>query len=260
MADTSVSTTGVDVWLYSKPFGDHSEGGDVYYLSSCSSGRITRLVLADVRGHGEQVVNLANSLRRLMQRHIDHINQKTLVTSINREFMAVGDRSTFATGLIVTFFVPNRTLSVTNAGHPSPFVFDAGKRRWRMLDHEPAPGQIANVPLGIFEHAAYSQVGLRLSTRDLMLCFTDGLVECVDEHGEMLGLEGLLSLVEDLGDLEPEHLIPALVERVRSIAPTNLSTDDVTIMLVRPNGASVPLRDNLLAPFRYLSNAIGRRP
>jgi hypothetical protein len=37
----------------------------------------------------------------------------------------------------------------------------------------------------------------------------------------------------------------------------NLLDDDVTVLLVRPNGASVPFRDNVLAPFRYLLSLAG---
>ena len=160
VAETSVSTTGLDVWLYSKPFADNREGGDIYYLSSCSSGRITRLVLADVRGHGEGVVELANSLRGVMRRHINHVNQKTLVHSINDEFVSVGDASTFATGLIATFFVPTSTLALTNAGHPSPLLFSTRHREWRHVEQVSASAGPADVPLGMFERANYSQVSV----------------------------------------------------------------------------------------------------
>ena len=91
-----------------------------------------------------------------------------------------------------------------------------------------------------------------------MLCYTDGLVESVDERGEMLGVEGLRQIVSELNPAEPHLLISTLVERITSLVPTNLKDDDVTIMLIRPNGASVPLRDNLLAPFRFLSNLASR--
>ena len=39
---------GLDIWLYSRPFGTDASGGDLYYLSSCASGRITRMLVADV--------------------------------------------------------------------------------------------------------------------------------------------------------------------------------------------------------------------
>src|SRR4029077_20604490 len=47
-----VEMGGLDAWVYSKPFGEAQRGGDVYYASSCATGRITRLLLADVFGPG----------------------------------------------------------------------------------------------------------------------------------------------------------------------------------------------------------------
>src|SRR5580658_568273 len=41
-----VAFGGLDAWVYSKPHGDAEHGGDVYYASSCATGRIARLLLA----------------------------------------------------------------------------------------------------------------------------------------------------------------------------------------------------------------------
>src|SRR3954447_25427257 len=63
LIDTCVSISGLDAWVYSKPFENGEAGGDVHYVSSCATGRITRLLLADVSGHGEKVRNTAATLR-----------------------------------------------------------------------------------------------------------------------------------------------------------------------------------------------------
>src|SRR6202162_143661 len=65
-----VEMGGLDAWVYSKPFGDAERGGDVYYASSCATGRINRLLLADVSGHGDAVAAMAADLRRLMRRDV----------------------------------------------------------------------------------------------------------------------------------------------------------------------------------------------
>lgn len=259
-ADTSVSTTGLDVWLYCRPYGTGSAGGDVYYLSSCSSGRITRLALADVRGHGDTVLELAGSLRRLMRRHIDHINQRTLVHAVNREFAATGDASTFATGLIATFFLPTRTLSLTNAGHPAPLFFSGRQRTWRAIEWASSAAGPCDIPLGIFETASYTQRDVQMTTDDLLLCWTDGLEECLREDGEALGRDGLAALIAETAPDDPNAIIPEILRKVSALSPGNLSDDDVTILLIRPNGATVPWRDNVLAPFRYLRNLVAARP
>ena len=141
---------------------------------------------------------------------------------------------------------------------PSPFLYTAQQQTWQPLEQaasgEPGP---ANVPLGLFESTRYAQVGVKMTTEDLLLCFTDGLEESIDEQGELLGRDGVLKLVTEIGRPEPDRLIPELVRRIKALSETNLTQDAVTIMLLRPNGASVPLRDNLLAPLRYLSGVLG---
>ena len=57
---------GLSVWVYSRPHGSSLGGGDVYYLSLCASGRISRVLLADVSGHGELVSGLGVGLRDVM--------------------------------------------------------------------------------------------------------------------------------------------------------------------------------------------------
>src|SRR5687768_18611008 len=52
-ADSGVVMAGLDAWVYCRPYHGAAAGGDVYYVSSCATGRITRLLVADVSGHGD---------------------------------------------------------------------------------------------------------------------------------------------------------------------------------------------------------------
>jgi len=74
-----VEMGGLDAWVYSKPFGEAQRGGDVYYASSCATGRITRLLLADVAGHGNTVASTAANLRTLMRRFVNRWDQAEFV-------------------------------------------------------------------------------------------------------------------------------------------------------------------------------------
>jgi hypothetical protein len=107
----------------------------------------------------------------------------------------------------------------------------------------------------MFESTRYAKTQVLLTPDDLLLCYTDGLEECVDEQGEMLGPEGICGLAAGTEDLAPNRIIPEMVRAVAAMSETNLTGDDVTILLIRANGASVPIRANLLAPFRYLSKS-----
>src|SRR5215471_13624842 len=105
---------GLDAWVYSKPFGQAHAGGDVYYASSCATGRITRLLLADVSGHGQSVAATAADLRTLMRRFVNRLDQTEFVRLLNSNFAAMSRTGSYATAVVTTFFAPSRRLAVCN--------------------------------------------------------------------------------------------------------------------------------------------------
>jgi phosphoserine phosphatase RsbU/P len=232
LTDRGVEFGGLDAWVYSKPFGEAHSGGDVYYASSCATGRISRLLLADVAGHGKSAASTAADLRTLMRRFVNRLDQTEFVRLLNQQFAALSKAGVFATAVVTTFFSPTRRLMVCNAGHPRPLLYRAAHQRWEFL------GDMAfgNLPLGILEMADYQQFDVELEPRDCLLSYTDALIESFDANGEMLGESGLLRIVRLLGDLEPSELIPTLLREIGERYPQNLSEDDVTVMVVRANG------------------------
>src|ERR1700739_2666576 len=102
-----VAMGGLDAWVYSKPFGQAQRGGDVYYASSCATGRITRLLLADVSGHGNSVASTAANLRTLMRRFVNRLDQTEFVRLLNQQFAALSKDGAFATAVAATVFEPS---------------------------------------------------------------------------------------------------------------------------------------------------------
>lgn len=252
------SVPGLDLWVYSEPFRDSPGGGDVYYLSSCASGRITRMLLADVSGHGASVAPVAVSLRDLMRRNINHVKQTRLVQSLNSQFESISATGCFATALVSTFFSPTRTLSVCNAGHPPPLLREAATGLWRICDQAPSE-PTGNMPFGILDDIKYRSTKIRLKVSDLVLTYTDSLSEAADSDGNLLGTSGICRIANDLSHLSPDHFIPALLKTIRELHPKNLDSDDTTVMLVSANGSGVPFLENFKAPFRMLSAWLGAR-
>ncbi|MGL4554849.1 MAG: PP2C family protein-serine/threonine phosphatase, partial [Gemmataceae bacterium] len=124
-ADTSVSTPGLDVWVYSRPYAGADGGGDVHYVSLCGGGVITRLILADVSGHGASVAEFGRSLRDMMRRNINNKSQDGLVKDLNRQFGELAKLRRFATAVVATYLTSGDRLTVCNAGHPRPLWYRA---------------------------------------------------------------------------------------------------------------------------------------
>lgn len=229
---------GLDTWVYSKPYGKAHAGGDIYYASSCATGRISRLLLADVAGHGTTVAATAADLRTLMRRFVNRLDQSEFVRLLNQQFAVLPRTGAFATAIVTTFFEPSRRLTVCNAGHPRPLLYRAAQRHWDFLGSN-APEQravVSNIPLGLFEGAEYEEFDIELELGDCLISYTDALIESRDADGEMLGEDGLLRIMRALGHVEPDRLIETLLREIEARYPENLSEDDVTVLVVRANG------------------------
>jgi sigma-B regulation protein RsbU (phosphoserine phosphatase) len=256
LADSGVVMAGLDAWVYSKPYGGAEGGGDVYYVSSCATGRIVRLLVADVSGHGAKVAQIATGLRALMRKHVNQIDQARFVRSMNEQFQTLAEMGSFATAVVTTFFAPTNHLSLCNAGHPPPLISRGANRTWNFLEHKPSQesSEPGNVPLGILDLTQYDQFDVKLKVGDLVLCYTDSLIEARDAQGEFLGTQGLLDLVRTLDTTDPTQVTTQLLAKVEARCGQQLCDDDVTVLLFRPNGLApnMPLKERILAPFRVL--------
>jgi serine phosphatase RsbU (regulator of sigma subunit) len=114
-----------------------------------------------------------------------------------------------------------RRLRWSSAGHLPPLVRHADGTI-DVLDTRPEPLLGAEIRQGRTDHVT------RLLPDDMLLFYTDGLVEqgrtTIDD-----GLERLVDVVRDLGDLGADELCDALLDRIVA----RRSEDDVAIVAVR---------------------------
>jgi hypothetical protein len=255
----SLEMGGLNVWLYSRAYASAKEGGDVYYVSSCATGRINRFLLADVAGHGDAVASTAADLRKLMRRYVNFLDQTQFVRSMNRKFSVISTQGCFATAVATTFFAPTRSLAICNAGHPRPFLYRASTNAWTLLDRDWAAGSGPhNLPLGVMAVGEYAQMEIELELGDLVLCYTDALIEAKQQDGEFIGEEGVLQILTTLDAKNPATLTDALLAEIGRRSEGNLQADDVTVMLLCANNKRphVSMRQQVSALFRLVGALI----
>lgn len=259
--DRTVVLPGLDAWVFSEPCDHTAAGGDVHYVSACAGGQVVRMLVADVSGHGPAVAGAAEHLRRLMRRHVNDHNHRRFVRRLNRDFNAAAGGASaglFATAVALTYDSTYDRLLACNAGHPPPLWYRADRRAWQTLEPIEA-GAEGNVPWGVLDGIDFEQFAVTLGVGDLVLCYTDSLSEARDGSGELIGTPGLLDRVRSLDVADPARLVPALLAELGRLDPANLTRDDVTCLLVRPNGTRprLPIVDRLMSPFRAVAGFAG---
>jgi len=227
----SAELPGLEAWVSCRPLQPAAKGGDLYYLSVCSTGSISRVAIADVAGHGEIVSAASARLRDALRTHADHWDQSLLIRNLNDTFLNGTD---YATVFLISYYGQTGELLFTNAGHPPPLWYHAATGEWTLLhDTTPWSREITDLPLGLIPGTSYTQTGAQLEQGDLMLLYTDGVTESADAAGEQLGLKRLLQLAHSLPTSSPSEAGAALLQAVEGYRGGPSLADDETVVALR---------------------------
>jgi sigma-B regulation protein RsbU (phosphoserine phosphatase) len=241
--ESRVQTPGLDLWVFSRPFEGDEQGGDVHFVTLCGGGILTRIVVADVSGHGSSVAEFSSMLRSLLRKHINHKSQTRLVEQLNREFAGMARLRRFATAVVATYLTSTDELSISNAGHPRPLHYRAADGTWSLLIPEAAdPGRLANLPLGLDDETYYGTARVQLGRGDLVVVYTDALIEAADGAGQLLGESGLLEAARRLDGSggTPAAIGQSLLDSVARHREGRPADDDVTVVVLHHNASHSP--------------------
>jgi sigma-B regulation protein RsbU (phosphoserine phosphatase) len=94
--------------------------------------------------------------------------------------------------------------------------------------------------LGAFPHVEYRAGRVQLTDGDLIVAYTDGVVDARSETDEDFGRDRLVSFVEGEAGADPASLLERLHEALRLFTAGAPQADDLTIMVVRYRRPSAP--------------------
>lgn len=256
--DTAVSMAGMDALVSSTPYKGGSGGGDVYYLSSCQTGRVARVLVADVSGHGIEVSKIAADLRDLMRRHVNTLNQSGFVRTLNAEFARLADGGVFATAVVLSVWLPGGEIVLCSAGHPRALRFRAAENEWSIVDVPGVSGgEPSNLPLGVIDPAAFDQARFTWAPGDMLVLYTDSITESrAPGNGGMLGERGLLDAARSIGGGDPARFRDELLARVGAFRGGAEPDDDQTLVVLSNNG--VKHRPTLSGLGSHVGHALSR--
>ncbi len=244
---------GLDIWIRSQMQGHAESGGsELHLVSSCASGRITRMLLADICGYGQRFAQIAGAFRELMRRNVNSVRQARFVREMSRRLDDASRQGGFASTLVSTYFAPTRSFTVCNAGHPPPLLFSVETGTWSVLKHAAPASASTEAAFGVVSPDEYQQFTTKLEIGDMVLNYSNALTECRDVNGRILGIDGLLSRLRQIDPQQHTEISATLLTQIQSEHADNFTTEDATLLLCRATARRVGWRDNALAPFRLL--------
>ena len=202
-SDVSVGLAGVRGEVWSQPFEGSTAGGDIHFLSVCGMTKLSKVVLADVSGHGAETADVSQIIHQALAENIDAPTNTAMLEQVNRAFLDrhEGDFR-FTTMVSVIFDNRDRSMVYAYAGHPA--ILRGRNGTFQRLVPEGAPQ--GGVPLGVLEQSGYVQHKVQLEEGDVLVFYTDAFIEAKGEDGEMLEEAGLARILESSESMQPARL------------------------------------------------------
>ncbi len=86
---------------------------------------------------------------------------------------------------------------------------------------------------GIKQSVDFEQKSIELSSGDVLLLYTDGIIEAEDHNGEFFGMERLGNLIQEGSHLHPQELIDNVMDQVRIFTGLRHFNDDITLVIMK---------------------------
>ena len=225
-SDVSVKLAGVRGECYSRPYSGDKVGGDIHFLSVCGISILSKVVLADVSGHGAESGEVSQIIHEALVENIGAHDNSSMLAQVNSAFLErhTGDFK-FTTMASLIFDSRDRSLVYAYAGHPS--ILRGNRNTGRFQSLLPDRGERGGIPLGILPGTQYEQHSVQLVQGDVLVLYTDAFSEASDGDGGMLGEEGLARVLENAPAFDP----PALKHHLLDFVGPNLN-DDATLIIL----------------------------
>jgi sigma-B regulation protein RsbU (phosphoserine phosphatase) len=178
----------------------------------------------DVSGKGVAASLLMSHLHAMLRSLLSPgLVLPSLVERANRLFAESTMSANFAT-LVSGRASSSGEIEICNAGHCYPLIIQKGQIR---------SVESTGLPVGLFFSAKYESRKTQLEPGDMVLMYTDGLIESRNSRGEEYSEARLTALVSREWQRSPEDLLRVCDEDLRSFIGDVPPADDLTIMAMR---------------------------
>jgi|GEM_PF-362701 PAS domain S-box len=207
-----------------------SVSGDFYDVVELSDNKVG-IFICDVMGHDVRAALTTAMMRSLVQ-DLSHsaADPGHLLAQINRALASVFKMSgatMFATALYLVADVETGELHYASAAHPDALYVKRTDSHVEMLG---SPTKSKGPALGLFEDAAFPTCRRQLAVNDLLLLFTDGLIEVEGNNNECFNEERLVTAVHRRTHLTAPELFKELMAEIEQVCGSAAFSDDVSVV------------------------------
>lgn len=212
-------------------------GGDYYDTFKLDAHRFV-FIIGDVSGKGTSAAFHMAQMKGIFQSLIQlDLNPSEFMIKANAALSKCLEKNHFITASIFVIDTISHTIQHARAGHIPTLFFDSQSRKSNYLE-------IKGLGLGILRNKKYEnhveQKEYKYKSGDILVLFTDGIVEAKDDKSAQFGFERIKILVQENFLDKPKDLQTKLIDSLhRFVGGSGIIDDDYSLMVVKFNDYSL---------------------
>ncbi len=202
-------------------------GGDYFDYFYRSEGQLD-MVIADVSGHsiGPALFMVETRSAIRAQASLSATPSETLSVLNNFLFDDLNKSDYFITLFYLQVDINKQLLRFASAGHPQPLLYTQSEHKIKELDTE-------GLLLGIRQDVVFEEKTVALGKGDIVLFYTDGLIEAENANKEFFGLDRVKAVfLQNVGE-SPQKIIDSICASLHRFCQRADYEDDITLMVFK---------------------------
>jgi len=200
-------------------------GGDYYDFIQRANGNLV-VALGDVSGKGTAAALLMSSLHAAVHAQVEFYDTPVkTISSINRYLVESIPANRFVTLFYAELDPKAGTLIFLNAGHNPPLIVRADGKMEQLA--------AGGLPLGIMADADFREGRTNLQHGDVLVIYSDGVSEAVNQAGEEFGPTRLYEVVARNLDASAAGIRDRIESALTKFCQGTPAADDITLVIVK---------------------------
>lgn len=207
-------------------------GGDYFDFINVDDDTLG-VVVADVSGKGvpgSLVMTIIRTALRMEAR--GSLSAADVMARMNDFVTEDMKKGMFVTIFYVILDSKNRIISYSSAGHNPMILYRAESDETFFLNPRGFPVGISLPDSGLFRRSIDVEK-IKLKKDDMLIIYTDGVTEAMNETREQYGEERLINLIKEYGRQSPQEFIDRLNENIKEFTGEYPQNDDITVVAIK---------------------------
>jgi sigma-B regulation protein RsbU (phosphoserine phosphatase) len=200
-------------------------GGDYYDFIRIVDYQIG-IAIGDVSGKGIGAALIMATFRASLKAEIrNNYAIRTIFGKVNSLLFESIERENYVTSVYGVLDLKNRVFTFSNAGHNAPLLFRTNGEIMELTE--------GGLALGMFADSKYEERPVYINHGDMLLFYTDGVTEALNEDDEEFGLKRLQEIVKNSSSAASGEIIKNIIQAVQKYRDPEKPSDDLTMIMVK---------------------------